>query len=99
MGWCTSVSLAFIFFFFYVNLRTHRSAIKADPLGQRMPGMPWENCRAVSSHQLPHVSCGAGADGYTMLMRPKGRFHGTTLLAYDKLTTGLRHDLGPFSEL
>ena len=32
--------------------------IKADPPSERMP---WENCRAVPSHQLPHVLCEAGA--------------------------------------
>ena len=31
---------------------------KADPPSQRMP---WVNCRAVPSHQLPRVFCGAGA--------------------------------------
>ena len=30
---------------------------------------------------------------------PKGRFTRYDFVAYDKLTTGLRHDLGPFSEL
>ena len=44
-------------FYSYINLLTHRSAVEADPPSQRMP---WEDCRAVPSHQLPHVSCGAG---------------------------------------
>ena len=33
---------------FYINLPRHRSAIKADPPSQ---SRPWENCRAVPSHQ------------------------------------------------
>ena len=32
--------------------------------------MPWENCRAVPSQQLPHVLCGAGA-WYTALHSPR----------------------------
>ena len=52
--------------FFYVNLQAHRSAITADPPSQRMS---WENCRAVPSHLLPHVLCGAGASAV------KGRLH------------------------
>ena len=54
--WCSSVSLALIVvtkIYF-----AHRSPIKADPPSQRMP---WENCRAAPSHQLPHVLRGAGA--------------------------------------
>ena len=42
---------------FYVNLLTHRSAIKADPPSQRMPR---ENWCAVPSHHLKHVLRGAG---------------------------------------
>ena len=33
---------------FYINLPRHRSAIKPDPPSQ---SRPWENCRAVPSHQ------------------------------------------------
>ena len=47
-----------VFLLFYIDLLTHRSAIKADPLSQRMP---WGNCRVVPSQQLPQVLCGASA--------------------------------------
>ena len=51
-----SVSLAFIAS--YIKFTDTPIAIKADPPSRRMP---WENCRAFPSHQLPHVLCGAGA--------------------------------------
>ena len=34
-----------------------------------------------------------------MIKTSKGRFTRYDFVAYNKLTTGLRHDLGPFSEL
>ena len=43
---------------FYHVTGSCKGPFKADPPSQCMP---WKNCRAVPSHQLPHVLCGAGA--------------------------------------
>ena len=42
---------------------------------------------------------GGAGEGKVGSMTSKGRFTRYDFVAYDKLTTGLRHDLGPFCEL